>query len=162
MPEELENTQETPEPNEAPTEDELFVIKGQLREEQNALAEAQAALIEKDDRISELQAEGEALRAERGNLEEAHVSAVRKYLEAQRSLHPDVPTDLIDGATIEEIDASVEKAQGITDYVRASLAAESQNARVPAGAPSRAVNIDGLDTREKITLGLAQQKGGNS
>jgi len=155
-----------------------------------ALAEAQSALTEKDDRISELEAslaetretaglyeqlrnnydllQEEATRLQ-SNLDatgenlvilnDAAARATQKYLEAVRVLNAGIPGDLIDGATIAEIDDSVEKAQGITDAVRASLAAEARNARVPAGAPTRAVNLDGLDAREKITLGLAQQKG---
>ncbi len=180
MPEELENTpqdaQDAPEPNDAPTEDELTVIKGQLQAEQAALAETQAALAAKDDRISELEtslaeaqeaaAQVEPLQSKLTDMEKfgfdaanAADQATQKYLETVRVLNPALPSDLIDGATIEEIDASVEKAQAITDHVRASLAAEQRNGRVPAGAPTREVNLDGLSADELIRLGISQ--GGN-
>ena len=123
--------------------------------------ETRAALTAKDDRIAELQAEGEALRAERSNLEEAHVGAVQKYLAAQRALHPEVPAALVQGATIDEIDESVKAGLQVVEAVRSTLAAEAKQNRVPAGAPTREANIDALSPDEKIKLGLSQQKGGN-
>jgi chromosome segregation ATPase len=169
MSEELNETQETPNANDAPTGDELETIRAQIQAEQDALAEAQAALTEKDEQISQLQEEIGSLQANLESTQEnlltlngAAAEATQKYLETVRVLNAGIPADLIDGTTIAEIDDSVERAQAITDAVRASLEAEVKSARVPAGAPTRAVNVDGLDAREKITLGLSQQKGGTS
>ena len=160
MSEELENTQDNAHSNDAPTEDELAGIRAQLEAEQASLAEAQAALTDKDDRIAELEAslaEARATAAEVEQLRPAHEQAVARYLEAVRVLNTGIPADLITGATVEAIDDSVAKAQTIADAVRASLAEQAKNARVPAGAPTREINIDGLDAREKISLGLSRQ-----
>ncbi len=179
MPEELENTEDTPTPeenttpgenlhaNDAPTEDELADIQAQLGAEQASLAEAQAALTERDARIAELEAQlaqittdREAFASQLYEANDAHGQAVARYLEVVRAVNREIPAEHIAGATIEEIDASVERGQAIADAVRANLAAENKNARVPAGAPTRAVNLEGLTPDELIRLGISQQ-GGN-
>jgi len=168
-----QNTQVTPETMEA--------IKAQLDEEKKARAADEASLAEKDDRIAELRAEGEALRVERSNLlaslseaqqgstaaadeltqvKEANARAVAKYLDAVRLTNPTIPQDIIAGGTIEEIDASVQKATAIAESVKASLEAQAKEAKVPAGAPTRGeISLEGFSPREKIAAGI-QQKGG--
>jgi len=172
---ETQNTQGTPETLEA--------IKAQLEEEKEAKVAAEASLAEKDTRIAELQAEGEALRAEQSNLQaslseaksgseaaaaeltqvkEANTQAVAKYLGAVRVANPTIPQDIIAGDTIEEIDASLAKATTIAESVRANLEAQAKEAKVPAGAPTRGeISLEGLTPREKIAAGI-QQKGGTS
>ena len=161
--EETKETQDTQETNGVPTPEDLEAIKAELEEEQTAKAAAEAALVERDARIVELQAEGEALRAEGVAISEAHGLAIGKYLDAVKAANPTIPPDIIAGATIEEIDTSVEKAQSIATAVKASLEAQAKEARVPAGAPLReSLNIDGLSPREKIVAGIQQKQGGNS
>jgi len=181
MENENEETQETQ--NTAPAPEDLEAIKAQLEEEKRAKAADEAALAEKDARIAELQAEGEALRAERSNLQaslseakqgseaaaaelaqvkEANAQAVAKYLGAARLANPTIPQDIIAGATIEEIDASLAKATTIANAVKANLEAQAKEAKVPAGAPTRGeISLEGLSPREKIAAGI-QQKGGAS
>ena len=77
-----------------------------------------------------------------------------------RALNPTIPGDVIAGATIDEIDASVAKALSIAGAVKANLEAEAKKAKVPAGAPARTeISLEGLSAREKITAGI-KQKGG--
>jgi chromosome segregation ATPase len=177
--EETQETQETQETTDgASTLEYLKAIKAQLEEEKKAKAAAEAALAEKDKRITELQAEGEALRAEQSNLlaslsevkrgseaavaelsqtKEAHAKAISKYLGAARALNSTIPRDVIVGGTIEEIDASVQKAQSIADAVKANLEAQAKEAKVPAGAPTRGeISLEGLSPREKIAAGIQQ------
>ena len=151
----------------APEPDELATITAQLEGERATLALAQAALTEKDNRISELETQlGEArsgFDAQAGQmarLQAASTAAVAKYLGAVRAANTALPADVITGETIEAIDASLGQAVAIADAVRATLAGEAKNARVPAGAPTRVINLDGLTPKEKIALGLQQQKGG--
>jgi hypothetical protein len=181
MENETEETQETQ--NTQGTPETLEAIKAQLEEEKRAKAADEAALAEKDQRIAELQVEGEALRAERSNLQaslsevsqaseaaaaelaqvkEVNAQAVVKYLDVVRLANPTIPQDIIAGDTIEAIDASVEKALYIANAVKASLEAQAREARVPAGAPARGeISLEGLTPREKIAAGI-QQKGGTS
>ena len=179
MENETEETQETQ--NTQGTPETLEAIKAQLEEEKRAKAADEAALAEKDQRIAELQAEGEALRAERSNLQaslseakqgseaaaaeltqvkEAKDQALVKYLGAVRTANPAIPQDIIAGDTIEDIDASLAKATTIAESVRANLEAQAKEAKVPAGAPTRGeISLEGLTPREKIAAGI-QQKGG--
>ena len=169
------NPAETQEPtNGVSTPEDLAAIKAQLEEEQAALAEAkaaaEAALVERDARIVELEASlseakqgSEAVIAELAQVKEAHGLAIGKYLGAVKAANPTIPLDIIAGATIEEIDTSVEKAQSIATAVKASLEAQAKEARVPAGAPNReSISIDGLSPREKIVVGIQQKQGGTS
>jgi len=181
MENETEETQETQ--NTQGTPETLEAIKAQLEEEKRAKAAAEAALAEKDARIAELQAEGEALRAERSNLQaslseakqgseaavaelsqvkETNTQAIAKYLDAVRLANTTIPQDIIAGDTIEAIDASLAKATTIANAVKANLEAQAKEAKVPAGAPTRGeISLEGLSPREKIAAGI-QQKGGTS
>jgi hypothetical protein len=142
----------------------------ETREIQPTQSTQEALLVEKDARIAELetrlseakqaveslrvvQQEGEAISGARDK-------AVSKYLEAIRALNAGIPKDVIAGQSIEEIDASVEKARAIADAVRANLEAQAREARVPAGAPARGgISVEGLSAREKIAAGLTQKGG---
>ena len=153
----------------APGPDELADIKAQLEAERATLAQAQATLTGKDEAIAKLEAHITGLQqgfddnaAALAQLKEANTTAVTKYLEAVRGANTALPADVITGDTIEAIDASLGQARAIADAVRETLADEAKKARVPAGAPTRAMSLDGLNPKELIALGLQQQKGGNA
>jgi len=160
---------ETPQPNGAPTADDLTVIKAELETERQAKAAADAELATRANRIAELEASLNAVSqttqtaaAELAQARDAHTKAVSKYLEAVRALNSTIPGDVITGGTIEEIEASVQKATAIATAVKANLEAQAKEAKVPAGAPTRTtINLEGLSPREKIAAGI-QQKGGTS
>jgi hypothetical protein len=173
--EKKEETQENPDEigensNNAPTDDELDAIKAQLEEEQEAKAAAEAALAEKDARITELESELSQVKSEReltladlAATREANTAAVAKYLEAVKAANSALPQDVITGDTIEDIDASVQKAQSIAESVNARLEAEVKGTKVPAGAPARTgIDIEGLSPSEKIAIGVKQKQGGTS
>jgi len=157
---ETQNTQGTPE-----TPETLEAIKAHLEEEKKAKAAAEAALVEKGARIAELEASlseaqqaAESLRAEGVAISEANAQAIAKYLGAVRAANPTIPQDIIAGDTIQDIDASVEKALSIVNAVKANLEAQAKEAKVPAGAPTRGeISLEGLTPREKIAAGI--QKG---
>ena len=121
---------------------------------------------EKDARIGALEAQlsqaqqaAESLRVEGVAISETNARAIAKYLDAVKGANPAIPPDIIAGATIEDIDASVEKAQPIATAVKASLEAQAKETRVPAGAPTREnINLDGLSPREKIVVGIQQSR----
>jgi len=170
-PKKPEGAPETPEanPNGAPTPMDLQIIRAELDEEKKAKAAMEAVLTDKGKRITELEASlnvvsqaSEAAAAELGHTKEAYTKAVGKYLEATRAANPTLPGDVITGATIEEIDASVAKALSIATAVKANLEAQARETKVPAGAPTRGgTSVEGLSPREKIAAGI-QQKGGTS
>jgi chromosome segregation ATPase len=147
----------------------LEAINAELEEEKKAKAAAEAALAEKDALIADLQAQlseakkgSEATAAELATVKATHAQAVSKYLEAARALNSTIPKDIIAGGTIEEIDASVQKALSIAESVKKTLEAQAKEAKVPAGAPTRGeISLEGLSPREKIAAGI-HQKGGTS
>jgi len=163
MENENEETKETQ--NTAPAPEDLEAIKAELEEEKKAKAAAEAALTEKDARIAELQAAlieaqqgSEATAAELASVKEAHAQAVAKYLDVVRAANSTIPQDIIVGDTIEDIDASVAKAQSIANAVKANLEAQAKEAKVPAGAPARGeISLEGLTPREKIAAGIQQK-----
>ena len=164
--EETQQTQATQQTNGVSTPEDLEAIKAQLEEETQAKAAAEAALAEKDARIAELEASlseaqqsAESLRAEGAAISEARDQAVAKYLDAVRLANPAIPPDTIAGGTIEDIDASVQKARSIAESVRANLETQAKETRVPAGAPPRTeISVEGLSPREKIALGISRKE----
>jgi archaellum component FlaC len=167
--EKKQQPEEPPQPNGQPTAGELAAIKAELEEDKKAIAAAQAAITDRDKRITELQATvsvvtqaGETATTELTQAKQAYTKAVTKYLEVARAANPTIPGDVITGSTIEEIDASVKKASSIATAVKATLEAQTKEARVPAGAPTRGeISTEGLSPREKIAAGI-HQKGGTS
>jgi vacuolar-type H+-ATPase subunit I/STV1 len=152
--------------NTVPEAEGLEAIKAQLEEEKEAKAAADASLVEKDARIAELEASlseaqqgSEAAAAELATLKEAHTQAVAKYLDVVRLANSTIPQDIITGDTIEDIDASLAKAQTIAGAVKANLEAQAKETKVPAGAPTRTeISVEGLSPREKISAGITQSR----
>jgi chromosome segregation ATPase len=168
MENETQETLETQEPgNTAPDPEDLSIIKAELEEGRKAKAEIEAALADRAKRITELEASlnvvsqaSEAAAAELAAAKGASSKAVSKYLEAARALNSTIPKDVISGQTIEEIDASVEKAKAIANAVKANLEAQAKEAKVPAGAPTRSeISLEGLSPREKIAAGIMSLRG---
>lgn len=182
MPEEIEKHEEIEEieateeaeaqeagTNNVPTPEELDVIKAQLQEEQGARAALEGALAEKDGQIADLTARlteaqetAAQFAAQLTAADEAHADAISHYRNVQQALNPLIPQGLIRGETVKDVDDSVGEALAIAEAVRESLAAEAQNNRVPAGAPTRTVNLEGLTPDELIRLGISQSQGGTS
>jgi chromosome segregation ATPase len=156
-------------PDGASTPEDLNAIKAQLEDEKKAKAAAEAALASMNARITELQATvsvvtqaGETAAGELAQAKEAYTKATAKYLGMVKTANPTIPGDIIAGQTIEDIDASLAKAQSIATAITANLAAQAKEAKVPAGAPTRGeISTEGLSPREKIAAGI-QQKGGTS
>jgi len=164
-----EATQDIVVDNKGAVTDRVSDLEAQLETERRRLADATVELTSKDEeieslhvRVVDLQSNLDATQKNMVTLNTAVGDAAGKYLAAQRALHPEVPSALITGATIAEVDESVKAGLQVVEAVRSTLAAEAKQNRVPAGAPTREVNIDALSPDEKIKLGLTQQReGGN-
>jgi hypothetical protein len=80
------------------------------------------------------------------------VSAYRKLAVSSSPLYSD---DMISGSSVEEIDASIKKVNGLVKKMRSSLEAELKDLTIPAGAPERsAPDLSGLSPRDKIKYGI--------
>ena len=85
-------------------------------------------------------------------------SATARYREALLTAAPEVPAELVTGATPEEVEASLAQARGMVERIRSNLEAQLAEQRVPAGAPIRsAPDVSALSSREKIAYALTRQ-----
>lgn len=81
--------------------------------------------------------------------------AVGRYRSALIAGAPDLPEELVQGSTIEELDRSVESARKIVEKVASRIEARSPETRVPSGAPARRpADVSGLSPREKILYAI--------
>ena len=118
----------------------------------------QSELAARDERVS-------ALEEQVITLERELSTTVSRYRLAMLDTAPEVPGDLVSGATAEELESSLAKAKGVVEQVRTRLLegmesttqdTEQPVSGIPAGAPARGLNDASTDltAREKITLGL--------
>ncbi len=145
---------ETPdeEPAGAETGEELEQVKARVIELEDLLAQKDEELAGARVRLSEL--EGMAAESE-----ERLARAVSSYKSLVVKSTQGVLEELITGETIDEINASLERARSIVGKVRQGLEAETASARVPAGAPERtAADLSALSPREKIQYGIGGRR----
>jgi len=98
-----------------------------------------------------------------------HSLAVVAYRQAVLNGDPSLPPALVQGQTIGEVDAALEKARAVVEYVRekvlsgngaglpgATTTAPGPPPRVPAGAPGRTLpDLAGMSAREKLIFGTS-------
>ena len=128
---------------------------------QTAVAEAtrlQTELAAANDAASAFDADAASLRSMLEESEQRNRDAASRYRELASRAEPTLPSDLIDGDTIEAIDASIARARELAASVRSHIEAQAQAARVPAGAPQRsAPDFSAMTPEQKIRHGLAQR-----
>lgn len=104
-----------------------------------------------DDAVEEPVREADALRAQLSD-------AAQRYRELLLAGSPEVPAELVTGATIEEVDASFAAARGVVQEVRRRIEEQASAEHVPAGAPPRtAPDLSGLSPADKIAFALSRQ-----
>jgi len=119
---------------------------------ETALKERESELEESHQEAGDLQAK---LALTTGELTKAVIS----YRTLAVKANPGIAEDLISGNTIEAVDASLVKAQKLTDRIRQELEKEGSRLRVPVGAPGRVSNsMTELSAREKINYGIGGKK----
>lgn len=92
-------------------------------------------------------------------LKDSLAGAVAKYRGAIMDSAPEVPQELLKGETVEEIDASLELAQGIVAKVRQQFESDVTARSVPTGAPPRTPpDLSALPPGEKIAHALARRQ----
>lgn len=133
-----EKTTESTEPPETDSEDTLVPEK-RVRDLQSTADKLRNQVTNQEAQISHLQ----------GQLTEA----VSKYRDEVLQQHPEIPTELVSGNTVEEIDTSLGQARALVDKVRQHSAE-----RVPPGAPARGgPDVSAMSPAEKISYGLKQR-----
>ena len=122
-----------------------------------------AALSERDARIAQLEAAlGEVESAVQSRVEEIEgvnarlAQAVELYRASVLAAEPDVPEDMVQGATVEAVQESLERARQMVAQVRGRLEAQASTERTPLGAPARsAPDLSALSPQDKILMGLS-------
>ena len=119
------------------------------------LSEARNLLAERDEALSTRTGEVEELRGTLAGAQEGARVAAARYRDLLLAAEPQLPSDLVAGDSIEEVDAAVERARQTVAQVRRHLEQQAQAIRVPAGAPPRGVpDLADLSPADKIRAGL--------
>ncbi len=134
------------------------VLMEEMREQ---LAEARAESERLAEQLADREARAlhleEAAGTLRHQLEQEHTArraAVSRYREVLLAATPELPAGLVQGETLEQIDAAVEQARATVEHVRAHTAFPA----VPAGSPARTgPDPAAMSAAEKIRYGLAQR-----
>jgi hypothetical protein len=145
---------ETPEneSNQDDTGEELEQVRSRVIELEALVAQKDEELAKANARVSELE---QVVVESDGNL----AQAVSSYKALVVKANPEVLEELITGDTIDDISASLEKAESIVGRVRQGLEAEMASAKVPAGAPERTpTDLSALSPREKIQYAIGGKR----
>jgi chromosome segregation ATPase len=125
-------------------EDTLRLREARTMELDAALEEAEASLNEREVEIERVG----------GQL----AQAVAVYRTSLLAAEPEILEEMVQGTTVEEIEASLARARQMVEQVRTQLEAQASQQRVPFGAPVRsAPDLSGLSPQEKILLGLSRR-----
>jgi len=119
---------------------------------------------EKDSEIATLKQSVEDSNQKAADAEEKFTSlngsleaTITAYREVLLAANQNIPEELITGTTIDELNASVEKASTLVSQVRETIEAELAAGRVPAGAPPRTPpDLSALSPREKIEYAVKE------
>lgn len=136
-------------------------LTGRVASLEADLAAKDIVLHEKDTQIGELTTQGESQTQELATAKGTLESAVGAFKDVVLKANPLIPTDLIQGLTIDEVNASLEKATALVGQIKQGLEKEGNAEKIPPGAPQRTgLDLSAMTTKEKINYGLreAQEK----
>ena len=138
---------------------ELEMATGRITGFETLIAEKDAELASRASRISELETSLAESTNKVNTLNESLAQAVTAYKATIVKANPGIPSELITGDTIADINQSLENAITIVGKVKEAVKAEISSASIPAGAPVRTTpDLDALSPREKIQYAIT--KGG--
>lgn len=96
------------------------------------------------------------------SLAEEKDNAVTAYKTLVQKTNPLIPEEMITGVTVDDVNASLEKAHKVVSHIRTKVEEEITRNTVPAGAPGRTEpDISTMSTREKISYGLQKSRKGS-
>ena len=143
----------------------IRAINETLVQREERIAEVEEALGQRESRIQELEAAlGQAEVAMKERAEEMEGlkallnQAVALYRSSLLAAEPEIPQDMVQGDTVEEIETSLAQARQMVERVRGQMETQAAQERVPFGAPARsAPDLSNLSSQEKILLGLSRR-----
>ena len=139
----------------AGSEERLKSIESENGDLRRQLGATRQSLDDREQVLTTQASEIETLRVSLGESSARAAAAATRFREALLSAEPDLPADLVQGDTVEAIEAAAEQARQTVARVRRHLEEQAQALRVPAGAPARGgQDTSSLSAAEKIRLGL--------
>ncbi|MCI0855108.1 MAG: hypothetical protein J4N98_00350 [Chloroflexi bacterium] len=148
----------------AATQEELAAAKAELERIQEAAADSEARAAHAESQLTQANAEIELARNESETREQDLTAQLQSAADRYRGLAleqaPELPAELVSGATVAEVDEALQRARETVSKVRGHLESQAQAGKVPVGAPPRSEpDLSGLSTEEKISYGLQQRAG---
>ena len=148
----------------AATQEELAAAKAELERIQEAAADSEARAAHAESQLTQANAEIELARNESETREQDLTAQLQSAADRYRGLAleqaPELPAELVSGATVAEVDEALQRARATVSKVRGHLESQAQAGKVPVGAPPRSEpDLSGLSTEEKISYGLQQRAG---
>ena len=148
----------------AATQEELAAARAELERLQEAAADSEARAAHAESQLTQANAEIELARNESETREQDLTAQLQSAADRYRGLAleqaPELPAELVSGATVAEVDEALQRARETVSKVRGHLESQAQAGKVPVGAPPRSEpDLSGLSTEEKISYGLQQRAG---
>lgn len=141
--------------------EELVGARAEAERLTEELADREARALEMTESMATLRHDVEAARQEAARVRETAAAEARRLAERYRAAllaaAPEVPAELVQGASVEDLDRSIATAREMVTRVREQVQAQAA-ARVPAGSPVRGTEIGALSPAEKIRLGVAEKR----
>ena len=146
------------------TQEELAAAKAELERLQEAAADSEARAAHVESQLTQANEEIELARNESETREQDLTAQLQSAADRYRGLAleqaPELPAELVSGATVAEVDEALQRARETVSKVRGHLESQAQAGKVPVGAPPRSEpDLSGLSTEEKISYGLQQRAG---
>ena len=146
------------------TQEELAAAKAELERLQEAAADSEARAAHVESQLTQANEEIELARNESETREQDLTAQLQSAADRYRGLAleqaPELPAELVSGATVAEVDEALQRARATVSKVRGHLESQAQAGKVPVGAPPRSEpDLSGLSTEEKISYGLQQRAG---
>lgn len=135
------------------------LLNSELRDRVASIDELQEALTAREAEVSELRQTVAESEQKLAQINELLSRAVASYRELVATAHPEIPSELITGDSVEAVDESVKSARTLVEKVKQGIEAEAARTRVPAGAPQRApLDLSVLSPREKIEYAIGGKR----
>jgi len=153
-------------------EEELAAARAEVERLEVTAADREARSAHLDEQLSQVREElgqtrGEADARERevaglheqsGELQSQVQEAAQRYRDLALQASPELPSELVTGETVDEVDEALQHARETVSRVRGHLESQAQEGRVPVGAPPRSgPDLSAMSAEDKIRLGLQQR-----
>ena len=131
----------------------------ELEQTKTRVAELDGLVAQKEEEISLANAHIAELEQAVTNLNNTLSQAVASYRASVIQANPGAIEELITGDTVDDINASLDRAKTLIGKVREGLEVEMVVAKVPAGAPQRTpIDLSALSPREKIQYAIGGKR----